>query len=97
VSGATPITPEQRLAEIRQRNEVRLSLAEDPAWPLRQADVDRHALLAEVNRLNARVAELTSLLNDPDRLAVHALELRAIYAEADADAERDRLADGGDL
>jgi hypothetical protein len=51
----------------------------------------------EVDRLDARVTELTALLNDPDRLAVHALELRAIYAEADADAERDRLADGGEL
>ncbi|MEU6725570.1 hypothetical protein ABZ917_17835 [Nonomuraea wenchangensis] len=54
-------------------------------------------LVGEVERLNARVAELTALLNDPDRLALHALELRAIYAEADADAERDRLADGGEL
>ena len=64
--------------------------------PIRLRDV-AYAMRAEVERLNARVAELTSLLNDPDRLALHALELRAIYAEADADAERDCLADGGDL
>lgn len=91
------ITPE-RLEWIRRCNREDKArhggLWEDHGEP---AERHRDELLAEVNRLNARVAELTSLLNDPDRLALHALELRAIYAEADADAERDRLADGGDL
>lgn len=54
------------------------------------------AVEAERDRLKARVAELTALLNDPDRLAEHLLELRVIYAESDAAAEIDRLADGGD-
>jgi hypothetical protein len=52
---------------------------------------------AEAERLRVRRGELTSLLNDPDRLADHLMHLRAILSEADRDAEIDRLADGGDV
>lgn len=52
---------------------------------------------AEAERLRVRRGELTSLLNDPERLADHLMHLRAILSEADRDAEIDRLADGGDV
>lgn len=52
---------------------------------------------AAVVHLRARVTELTALLNDPHRLDEHARELRAIYFEADALAEVDRLAAGGEV
>lgn len=51
----------------------------------------------ELQRLRARVADLTALLNDPDRLAEHLRYLREIDATADADDYRDRLAAGGDV
>ncbi|MER7361854.1 hypothetical protein [Nonomuraea wenchangensis] len=91
-----PLTRE-RLEWIRRCNR------EDKArhgasWEDHGEPAERHRdlLIAEVDRLTARVAELTALLNDPDRLAGHLLDLRAVLSEADRDAEIDRLADGGD-
>ncbi|MUN41473.1 hypothetical protein [Actinomadura litoris] len=42
---------------------------------------DVPTLLAEVMHLRARRDELTSLLNDPDRLAVHLAETRAVLSK----------------
>ena len=52
---------------------------------------------AERDRLRARVSDLTALLNDPDRLAEHASELRSILSGAELAAEADRRATGDDL
>ncbi|MEV6035978.1 hypothetical protein AB0L65_32815 [Nonomuraea sp. NPDC052116] len=40
-------------AEIRERDERSLKRAEDPAWPLSQAEADRSDLMAKVDRLTA--------------------------------------------
>ncbi|MEU6721649.1 hypothetical protein ABZ897_60310 [Nonomuraea sp. NPDC046802] len=49
----------------------------------------------EAERLRAQVTQLTSLLSNPDQLADHLSELRAVYAETERNLEIDRLADGG--
>lgn len=60
------------------------------------AEAEVRRLTAENDRLRARRDELTAILNDQDRLTECLRRLREFDAIADADAERDRLGDGGD-
>lgn len=71
--------------------------AERRGWQSRQAieNVTFAELKRDRDRLADRVSELTALLNDTARVTEHLRQLREMDALDGADADRDRLADGG--
>lgn len=71
--------------------------AERRGWQSRQAieNVTFAELKRDRDRLAARVSELTALLNDTARVTEYLRQLREMDALDGADADRDRLADGG--
>lgn len=97
----------ERLTEIQKLASV-IAWESGAPLPRKLAGEDVPALLAEVERLKAELADyvaeqvreqdrLRALLINPDYLAERARELRAIDAEAEYEAEIDRLADGGEV
>lgn len=96
--------PALDLDAIRERTARRLRSAEDPRWALGPAEADRVALLAEVDRLRAQVADLEGERALTEQhfsnyvadaiVREHAITKRLEVAEAERDrlrAQRDAL------